>query len=134
MSKETNKAWRLANPEKVKEYARQTYLKKDPTKLKKWDPIQRKLQQRKWAAANPHYKDKILYGLAPGARQGIFEMQGRCCALCKTTTSSRWCLDHCHTTGRVRGILCNNCNTGLGRFNDDPLLLHAAVRYLLKEK
>lgn len=40
-------------------------------------------------------------------------------------------VDHCHTTLHVRGILCVNCNTGLGKFKDDPLLLEFAKMYIL---
>ena len=43
-------------------------------------------------------------------------------------------VDHCHTTGQVRGILCINCNTGLGKFKDDPMLLEFARMYLLSSK
>lgn len=40
-------------------------------------------------------------------------------------------VDHCHRTGMVRGMLCNNCNMGLGHFKDDPMLLEFAKVYLL---
>jgi hypothetical protein len=58
--------------------------------------------------------------------------QGRC-AICQTTrpgASGEWCIDHDHVTGRVRGLLCGTCNSGLGFFQDDPRVFMAAARYL----
>lgn len=39
-------------------------------------------------------------------------------------------IDHDHRTGKVRGILCQACNLGLGKFRDDPALIKSAIRYL----
>lgn len=39
-------------------------------------------------------------------------------------------IDHCHTTGKIRGLLCNSCNTGLGCFKDSSELLQKAIEYL----
>jgi hypothetical protein len=42
----------------------------------------------------------------------------------------RLCIDHCHKTGVIRGLLCHDCNTGLGKFKDNIELLFKAVNYL----
>jgi hypothetical protein len=52
----------------------------------------------------------------------LFEQQNSCCKICKThqdQLNKKLCVDHCHTTNDVRGLLCSKCNAGLGQFNDD---------------
>lgn len=67
----------------------------------------------------------------------MFEQQGFGCAICsktepKATSLGRVYLhvDHSHATGKVRGILCDDCNHGLGKFHDKPDLLVRAIKYL----
>lgn len=59
--------------------------------------------------------------------------EGQPCAICGATEEDGAALnvDHCHRTGRIRGVLCRACNHGLGSFADDPERLAAAARYLL---
>jgi hypothetical protein len=72
------------------------------------------------------------FGIDLGDWQRLFDDQGGVCAICGTSTPGRghWHTDHCHSTGKVRGILCGNCNRGIGCFHDDPERLLAAVGYL----
>ena len=56
------------------------------------------------------------------------EQQGKCAICQKTPTSLN--TDHCHTTLRVRGLLCHKCNLGLANFDDDPDILALAIKYL----
>jgi hypothetical protein len=62
----------------------------------------------------------------------IFDEQDRRCACCKTTRpgESSWCIDHDHDTGQIRGILCSNCNTGIGFLGDSVEGLQRASDYL----
>jgi hypothetical protein len=59
------------------------------------------------------------------------------CPICNKTTIAKLCkivLDHCHRTGKVRGWVCESCNTGIGRFDDDPEIVSRAIKWLsLKE-
>jgi hypothetical protein len=63
----------------------------------------------------------------------MLQQQNGLCAICKKTETgktSNLCVDHCHKTGKVRGLLCNNCNKGLGLFKDNPEVLLNASAYL----
>ena len=65
----------------------------------------------------------------------IFLMQGGCCAVCGSTESGRstdqhFVVDHCHDSGKVRGLLCHPCNTALGLMKDNATSLQNAITYL----
>ena len=67
----------------------------------------------------------------------LLENQNYGCGICGAKSNrngSRLCVDHCHTTGKIRGLLCHECNTSLGKFNDDVSLLAKAITYLEKHK
>jgi hypothetical protein len=77
---------------------------------------------------------KKQYGMTLEDYAVMLERQGGGCAICGTTEirgfGARQAVDHCHASSRVRGILCGNCNRGIGNFNHDPALLAAAMTYL----
>jgi len=70
----------------------------------------------------------------PRAYAELLEFQGGRCAICKTDKpggrGDRFHNDHRHGTTEVRGLLCHNCNVGLGNFGDDPVNLETAAMYL----
>jgi hypothetical protein len=61
-------------------------------------------------------------------RKRLTENGGRC-PLCERA-SNNMVVDHCHDTGRVRGVICSGCNVGMGLLGDDPDLLRRAANYL----
>jgi hypothetical protein len=66
-------------------------------------------------------------------RRDISNSQNNRCKICNIPfVGKRMSLDHCHKTGKVRGMLCNECNRGLGYFKDNPAALQGAVDYLKK--
>lgn len=65
----------------------------------------------------------------------MLDKQKHACAICKyefgaDSQIQRPHIDHCHTTGKVRGLLCMNCNIGIGHFQDDPAIIYNALVYL----
>jgi hypothetical protein len=91
---------------------------------------------REWSSRN---RDKVRlkatlrsWGLTEEQYFGLFERQDHRCAVCRTPQrpDRALAIDHCHETGRIRGLCCQDCNLGMGQFADDPDLLEAAARYL----
>lgn len=77
---------------------------------------------------------KTAYGISVEAYDAMLEAQGGGCAICGATEpggrTKHFPVDHCHTTGAIRGLLCTKCNRGLGLFNDDTDRMERAVKYL----
>ncbi len=97
------------------------------------------LKGREWRKKNltqcRHNWVKAKYGITPEEYEAIKQEQNFCCAICGKSEEANGrflAADHCHTTGKVRGLLCKCCNLGLGQFKDDPALLSLAVEYLRK--
>lgn len=81
---------------------------------------------------------KRIYGISLDDYEAMSNAQDGKCALCGHEARGgrgivrRLYVDHCHTTGIVRGLLCINCNTGLGSFGESTLRLSQAIDYLKK--
>ena len=71
------------------------------------------------------------YGITVDEYDRILSKRGGVCKICsKSSQGISLAVDHDHQTGRIRGILCENCNRGLGMFKDSPMLLAEAIKYL----
>lgn len=102
------------------------------------DPERFKAKARVRARRHRRRKE---YGLTDTEFAALVAEHESTCCICGVAVSddspehnTRLVVDHDHATGKVRGILCDPCNTGLGRFRDDPALLVAAANYLLRER
>lgn len=81
---------------------------------------------------------KRNYSISYGLYREMYIKQGGKCAICggegflmrEGTHKHKLVVDHCHDTGKVRGLLCHNCNRALGLFQDDPNILQTAKEYL----
>jgi hypothetical protein len=73
------------------------------------------------------------YGITKKEYKEMLDSQDFCCAICGDSFSNQQInVDHDHSTGEVRGLLCSKCNWGLGNFDDDILKLSKAAHYLFK--
>ena len=75
------------------------------------------------------------YKLSESEIEQMSQKQNHCCAICSAPQSSfknKLAIDHCHKTGKVRGLLCSNCNHALGKFKDKISILKKAIEYLRK--
>jgi len=103
------------------------------------ESINKKTRERLkiWRANNPekvrnkNYQDR--YGISLDEYKVMLKKQKERCFLCNThNDDSKLFVDHCHTTKKVRKLLCQHCNSGLGYFKDNKKILKKAINYLIK--
>ena len=143
-AKISSSSWRLAHPEEFKllSKAYKTKNKKHVMYLYSvWRQNNKKIRNlylRNWVKQNKEKtkqfkrKDTLRkYGLSLEDFNNMLVSQGGVCKICGTDNKGRLlCVDHDHITGKVRALLCNNCNTGLGMLKDNILILEKALEYL----
>jgi hypothetical protein len=93
------------------------------------NPERSKAAHRDWVAKNPERNRANKLKSAYGILAADFEALAKVCVICGCETGL--CVDHSHQSGRIRGLLCNACNKGLGFFRDNPSLLYRAADYIL---
>ena len=92
-----------------------------------------------WREANPDKakesqrgtRRKLEYGLSKEEYNYLINKQEYLCCICKCNIDNGAAVDHCHSSGKIRGILCRQCNSGLGLFKDNIISLQNAIDYLI---
>lgn len=142
---QSSRRWRATNP------GRQVLATKEWRKKHKDSPTFKSKQKKmrdKWISANPskvrEYNLKRKYKLTPEQYEEILKKQeGKCANIyCKkedmiikgSKGSRRLAIDHDHETGKIRGLLCRDCNLILGFCKDNQQLLEGLIRYLGENK
>jgi len=98
---------------------------KNPDYMKNWKRLNKAEERAGWLWRK--------YGLTSEQYDEILTKQNFSCAICKEHMSGfkqALAVDHCHSTGKVRGLLCTGCNTAIGSMKDDTERLRNAVAYL----
>ena len=116
----SNREWREKNPRNT---TKQSQIWREKNPIKSQELNRRKLLKK--------------YGLTIKEWEELFDKQNGTCAICNLPetlidrgTLRRLAVDHCHSTGKVRSLLCSKCNKAIGLLNDDLSLLNKAVSYL----
>jgi hypothetical protein len=150
--REAARRWRAKNPDYMPAYTKANRARITGNELKRRhrDPeynarhleAARAYRARNRERINANRsKSRLIGGLiTPAEYDALLGKQKGACAICRGTPDQRpapghtrrraLCVDHCHNTNRVRGLLCQPCNTALGLFKDEPTLLKAALKYL----
>jgi hypothetical protein len=82
-------------------------------------------------------KIKRIYGVSKEDYEDMYSKQDGCCSICgkkESESNRRLHIDHDHKTGKVRELLCSNCNTTLGKVKDRIDILYKCIKYLKKHK
>lgn len=141
--------YREENRDQLKQYLKEYQKTYEPTEASKqvqreWQKANKdkyKVWNQAWAESlevsrYEKYKPNILqrkYGITLEQFDRMKATQNSCCACCgesETILGKTLAIDHDHATGKVRALLCTNCNTGIGHFKDDIFRLERAISYL----
>lgn len=128
-AKVIRREWYDANRDKAFESARR-WNERNPERVAAYREEYRNRPERKRAMRDLYYRR--TFGITADDVDALIEKQGGVCTICGRTPErlASWHVDHCHETGVVRGILCIDCNQGIGKFHEDPERLRAAADYL----
>lgn len=141
------KEWRKQNPGKNAAAAKrwkQENLEKSRAISRAWSERNKERHRknsREWNRKNPDkVRDRLLksaFGISLSKYKEILLSQNEACAICEqpqSTLKKNLAVDHCHSTGIIRGLLCTSCNLGIGQLQESTEILSKALAYLTKSK
>jgi len=118
----------------MKEYNKE-YREKNKEQIAAWNKEYYEENKEQIAAQGKEYRLKSKYGMTLTENNVLLQKQNNKCKICLVEFSNVTPnVDHCHTTNKIRGLLCRACNTGLGQFKDNTKLLTKAINYLEENK
>jgi hypothetical protein len=131
--KKPSKEWRAAyNAKRRKRYAEDAAFREELKEKSKM------ASRKRCPRAKKNTRLRETFGITIEQWDEMLESQGHKCAICGHSDQSNPkifpLVDHCHTTGEIRGLLCSRCNHGIGLFKDDPTRLENAIKYLIDSK
>lgn len=136
--REKSAKYRRENPEKWKEIDRRAKLKakQDPEKVLRRLTYQKQYREENRRALSDRERQR-RFGITPERYSELSESQNGACAICKQPeTATRLgkvkalAVDHCHQSGAIRGLLCADCNTGIGKLKENIDIFQSAIQYL----
>jgi hypothetical protein len=137
-----NKEYYKRNRDKIRKYQKEH--PPSPEQIKKRNDKYREYNKKyakKYAEQNKNkilnYQMKYKYNITTEEYNNLLKLQNNVCAICgkpETATNKGkiklLSVDHNHKTNKARGLLCSDCNTGLGKFKDNSIILLNAIRYI----
>jgi hypothetical protein len=136
--REKSAKYRRDNPEKWKEIDRRAKLKarQDPEKALQVLTYQKQYREENRKTLSDKERQR-KFGIIPERYSELSESQNGACAICKQPeTATRLgkvkalAVDHCHQSGAIRGLLCADCNTGIGKLKENIDIFKSAIQYL----
>lgn len=122
----------ITTNDKRREYLKR-YYERNKEKRKAYNYKWMSNNYEKWQETQRKSRLKRKFGISVEEYNTVLQKQQGQCGICgvkRTDIKTTFSVDHDHSTGRVRGLLCHECNMGLGKFKDSTKVLLAAIDYL----
>jgi hypothetical protein len=128
-NKEVRREWYEKNKEKLAEYNR-NWRKANVSSYKEKKRKYNELNKEAISISRRERHLRLTYNLTIDEYENLLKSQNSECGICKEPFTKRPHIDHDHVTGKVRGLLCGDCNVALGGFKDNVNFLQNAIDYL----